>query len=196
MRHLEPELYKEIKATLLKYKPIEYQHAHDSKNANLLVHLANKALDLMRVREVPMNSNRGHDVELIQETVGGHSREAWCMAQQQSCVAFAEVDLGIISKLYATESCADLRAHKGDLEVPFEKSQMGDLWIFKHPDGSGHVGNFVRWIEFMKSAVTLEGNTTSGKIGDKIVREGGGSYQCERAMVGSNLNLKMVIRAF
>ncbi len=197
IRKIEQELFDKIKSTLLRYKPIEYQHAHDLKDGNELVYLANKALDLMQVREVPLNSNAGRDVSLIQDTVGGPDHSAWCVSQQQSCVAFAEKNLGIISKLYATESCADLRAHENGMKIPFEQSKRGDLWIFKHSKtGLGHIGCFVRWIDMMKSAVTLEGNTTSGKVGDKIVRDGGGSYQCERLMTTSDLKLAMVIRAF
>jgi hypothetical protein len=195
-RKIEQELFDKIKSTLLKYKPIEYQHAHDLKDGNELVYLANKALDLMQVREVPLNSNAGRDVSLIQDTVGGPDHSAWCVSQQQSCVAFAEKDLGITSKLYATESCADLRAHENGMKIPFENSKRGDLLIFKKPSGLGHIGCFVRWIDMMKSAVTLEGNTTSGKVGDKIVRDGGGSYQCERLMITDSMKLSMVIRAF
>lgn len=193
-RHLEKELFCVIKKTLNDNLQVDLLRSIVEQDANNLVYLANKALVLMKVREIPKNSNDGHMVNLIQETVGGHSNEAWCVAQQMTCVAFAEQILNIKSSLYTTESCADLRAHsKG---IPFGESKRGDLWIFKHDNGTGHIACFDAWIKKDVSARTLEGNTTKGLIGDKIVREGGGSYACERAISAPNMNLKMVVRAF
>lgn len=67
-----------------------------------------------------------------------------------------------------------------DILIEFSQSIFGAVWIKKYADGSGHTGIFERWKEKFSVAILNEGNTTAGKVGDKVVREGGGSYQTER----------------
>lgn len=50
--------------------------------------------------------NDGEDIELFQETIGGHSREYWCMSFVQSMLALAEEVCGVKSPVYASELCS------------------------------------------------------------------------------------------
>lgn len=197
-RNVERELEVMIDTILVQHMPQEFKIACDSKDANKLVWMANKALEIRKVRELT-NNNDGHDVVLIQETIGGAENEAWCMGEQQSCVGYSERKTGIKSKLYPSESCMTVATESPQsMVVDIRDCQLGDIWIWQHGTSwKGHTGNFERWILNNRIARLIEGNTTSGKVGEAIVREGGGTYTTERSVgrIG-DMTLKCVIRAF
>jgi len=148
------------------------------------VGLAGDVFTALKVRE-KTNQNDGTYVELIQKVAGGRKGDPWCMWQQQSQIAFAEVLTGKVSKFVRTGSCAAARkSNPKDLAVSMEASVYGDVWVAVYKTGKGHTGNFKKWITKMKVASLNEGNTTSGKAGEKVIREGGGSYATERDVPG------------
>lgn len=198
-RNVLKELEKLIDNELLKIAPDSFRAACEKKDANKLVALAGDALSSMKVREKTGN-NDGYIVEMIQKVYGGSRGDAWCMGEQQVLVGYAEKKTGKVSKMPCSGSCASVRARAPkEIVIEYKDSQAGDVWIWMHPSGSGHTGNFRRWIKLGQTAQLNEGNTTAGKIGDKIVREGGGAYLTERAAEFSSsayMRLKMVVRPF
>ena len=196
-RALDKELEKLIDLKLQEIEPEAFLKAREGVNANMICCLAGKALTAMRVREAT-GKNDGVLVEKIQKTCQGERGDAWCMDQQQTQVAYAERKTGIVSKLPMSAGC-DIVRNKcpRELQINVRDSRPGDIWIWEHASGSGHTGNFQEWIEAGVSARLNEGNTTGGKIGDRIVREGGGSYLTERLVTGNgDMVLKMCCRPF
>ena len=154
-----------------------YLDAVKRKDARLISILAMQSC--VGKREETGN-NDGLFIELVQQTVDGiDSREAYCMAGVQTGVAFAEYKTGILSKLPPGEHCMTVwRA--GKLIRVVGQPQAGDVIIWNHAGGdSGHTGMAYEVLPSLFKAV--EFNTTSGKVGSSIVREGGGIYNTERS---------------
>lgn len=156
------------------------QLAIEKKDARTLMLEAAKMC--VGIRE-KTNHNDGPMVELIQETIGGHNNEAWCMAFVQTCIAYAEVKTGIKSLLPATEHCMTLwRNTDPKLRVKI-LPLPGAVIIWQHAGSDdGHTGFVLGADNTVFTAV--EGNTTFGfnKESKKIVREGGGVYFTQRSM--------------
>lgn len=197
-RKIEKELEGILDAKLAEIRLKELLEAIDKKDGNKIVWLANEALEAMRVRE-KTNGNDGHMVELIQETVGKSEKEPWCMAQQQSCIAYAETKLGIASKVIASESVMSTWSNSPkECQVKLENIQAGDIVIWQYGTSwRGHTGAVGGWLEKLKSFMAIEGNTSSGTVGSEIVREGGGTYKTKRSTgsVGT-MHLRGFLRAF
>ncbi len=154
------------------------QQAITEKNPRMLMIEAAKVC--VGIRE-KLNNNDGPMVELIQETIGEHSNEAWCMAFVQTCVAYAELKTGIESPLFASEHCLTTWKNTSKKQRVKRHPLPGAISIWRHGNSSnGHTGIVLGADDKIFQAV--EGNTTSGKAGDKIVREGGGVYFTERLM--------------
>jgi hypothetical protein len=186
-RKLSKELESVIDNWLLENKPKEFKAALAIKDALALTDLAGDALTGLRVRE-KTNKNDGKMVELIQKVGGGKKGLAWCLYQGQTVVAYAETKTGIVSKFPYTGSCASLRKYAKKIPsivIDLEDSLPGDQWVAVYKTGKGHTGNFTGWANKKKTKAWLnEGNTTAGKAGEKVIREGGGSYQTERDVPG------------
>lgn len=122
-------------------------------------------------------NNQGPMVELIQETVGSHSGEAWCMSFVMTMIAYAEVRAGVKSPLITTEHCLTLW-RETKLEQKVKRSPLpGAIAIWQHGKSTnGHTGFMV---EMHKDTFeTVEGNTNSGQDGTgEVVRDGGGVYR-------------------
>ena len=198
-RKLAAKLETLIDEKLMQTSASEFKAACLSKDANFLVYLAGKALVDIGVRE-KTNNNDGELVELIQKIAGGVKGHPWCMYFVMVCVAYAESKTGKKSKIYNSGSCASVRKNSAGLAIDYKNSKAGDIWIWRYPStGNGHTGVFGGWLSKYKAATLKEGNTTSGKIGDKIVREGGGAYTTEREVITNtkaSMYLAMVIRPF
>ncbi len=100
MRKIEPKLVKYIDDRL-KTNGLA-QDALKRKDARGLMVQAASALVGIKEKS---GRNDGAMVELIQETVGSASGEAWCMAMIQSLIAYAEVKTGKKSGVYPSELC-------------------------------------------------------------------------------------------
>ena len=141
--------------------------------------------------------NDGPLVEALQDTIGGHSGEPWCMSTMQSCLAYAELKTGIKSPIYPSEYCINVWA-----QTPVEQRVKsiplpGAIVIWKHGNtSSGHTGCVIGADE--KTFQAVEGNTTSGTDPNgKVIREGGGCYFTKRSMAGNgDMHVVGFLKAF
>ena len=159
------------------------QEAIRSRNARMLFLKAMEAC--VGIRE-KTGTNDGPMVELIQETVGDHDGEAWCMALIQTCLAYAEVRTGVKSPLFSSEHCLTVWRKTSTQQRVKHHPLPGAVAIWQHMDSkghpteNGHTGAVVGCDEKIFQAI--EGNTTSGLRPDgSIEREGGGVYFTSRS---------------
>ncbi|MEI6223084.1 MAG: CHAP domain-containing protein [bacterium] len=155
------------------------QEAIKNKDARLLLICAAHAC--VGIREKGGN-NQGPLVELIQETVGGHSGERWCLSFVQTLIAYSEVKLGITSRFPVGEHCMTAwNQANDDLRVKFQPLP-GAVIIWRHgTTSSGHTGIFLESDGGQMRCI--EGNTESGVNGDgSIESDGGGVYLTKRSM--------------
>lgn len=196
-RKISKKLEAAIDEMVMKTNAARLKNALAKKDANTIVGLAAEALSSMNIREKSGN-NDGIWVEEIQAVTGNSRGDAWCMSGYQAGVAYAEKKTGIISKIYRSASCASVRKNSSSLAVALTDAKYGDSIIWVYKSGLGHVGTFEGWIKFPTVAILNECNTTKGKVGDVIVREGGGAYQTERTLstTDSAMRVGMVVRPF
>lgn len=136
-----------------------------------------------QVREVPVNSNRGLQVEQYQKRVGASPGDPWCCAFVYWCCDEAAKALGQKNPMVKTAGCLDHwnRAKSaGATRVPAAAAKNdpglvrpGMIFIMDHGSGKGHTG----LVESVKGGLltTIEGNTDASKT-----REGGGVYRLVR----------------
>lgn len=156
-----------------------YEHAVKQRDARTVFALAMESC--VGIREQGGN-NKGYLVEGIQETIGGHSGEAWCMAIIQTCIGFSEHVCQTISDVFPSEHCLTVweKTPKERRVKTFPKRGAVIIWQ-KGLSTSGHTGMFLE--QYQKGRMRcVEGNTEAGKLGNEIVREGGGVYLTERSM--------------
>ena len=157
------------------------QEAIKTKNARLLFILVQQTL--VGIREVGGN-NSGPLVELMQETIGGHSKEAWCMSEQQTALAYVEVKTGIQSPIPAGEHCLTVLKQSPVSLVVKKIPAPGAMVIWQHGTSpNGHTGTMVQWGKTWMNCI--EGNTEHGIVDDKIERDGGGVYYTKRSTVAN-----------
>lgn len=129
------------------------------------------------------NRNDGPMVELIQETIGSANNEAWCMSFAQSMIAYAEFKTQVLSLIHPSEHCLTTWNKTPKKQRVKTHPLPGAIAIWRHGSSTnGHTGIILGADNKLFQAV--EGNTTEGKYGDKIVRDGGGIYFTERSMQG------------
>lgn len=154
------------------------EQAIKDKNPRQLMIEAAKAC--VGIRE-KTNNNDGPMVELIQETIGLAGNEAWCMSFVQTMIAYAEFKTKVESPIHPSEHCLTVWGKTPKKQRVKTHPLPGAIAIWQHGKSSnGHTGVVLGADNKVFSAV--EGNTTSGKAGDKIVRDGGGVYFTERSM--------------
>lgn len=110
-------------------------------------------------------NNKGSFVELCQKTVDGSAvSEPWCMAFDQSMIAYAEVKTGVKSEIFSSEHCLTVW-RKSPIKLRVKRYPgWGAMAIWQNGDSeAGHTG-FVSSYEGQnaKSMETVEGNT--GKL--------------------------------
>lgn len=168
--------------------------AIETKNPRLLFIEAVKACYGIREKS---NRNDGPMVELIQETIGSHNNEAWCMAFMQTCLAYCEEVTGIISPLAASEHCLTTWA-KSPIEQRVKYRPLaGAIVIWQHGKSSnGHTGMVLDCDG--KIFHSIEGNTTGGNSPEgEVVRDGGGVYYNTRSMKGNGaMRVKGYLKPF
>ncbi len=185
-RHIEKELFNYIDERLRDSE--EAQDAIKYFDARLLMVCAAGAL--VGVREAT-GHNDGKMVSLIQETVGGHSGEPYCVAGVMSCLAYTEVKLSVTSPLMATEHAQTLwKKTPVDLRVKhFPAPGAIAIW--------GDVGKASGHAEIVRLAEANQfygiGFNTSGasKPGGVVNREGNGVYYTTRSY-GSTAKRKLL----
>lgn len=195
--HMPDALDDIIIAKMLEIDPKGFALAYAIKDGNYLTGLAARALTALKVRE-KTNKNDGYMVEMIQKVGGGQKGWAWCAYHGQTCVGIAETLTGIASLLPWSGSCAEIRRLcPKSIQIDAKDIQFGDQAVKKYTKtGTGHYATIDHEITEGVSFGANEGNTTAGRIGDKVVREGGGAYYTERKIKDSDGNWIMFIRPF
>ena len=157
------------------------QAAIKAKDARALFVYAAEAC--VGIREQGGN-NKGPMVELIQETLGGADREAWCMAFQQTCLAYAETKTGVMSPVFASEHCLTVWKKTPTAQRVKKFPARGAIVIWQHGTSSaGHTGAFLEALDDGGMRV-VEGNAESGLAADgSVERNGGGVYIGNRERV-------------
>ena len=189
-RRIEPKLVDYIDKKLSQNGAA--QEALKQKNARKVFVFAAEAL--LGIREAT-GRNDGKMVELIQETVGGHGQEPWCMSYVQSCLAYAELKCDVISPIVVSEHCWTVWAQTPKSQRVKTRPLRGAIVIWNYPPGTnGHTGIVDEYEHKKGKMLTLEGNTVAGLRPDgTIEREGGGTYMAERSITG---NSKMRVLGF
>lgn len=141
--------------------------------------------------------NDGPMVELIQETVGGHSNEAWCMSFVQTILSYTEEKFGIKSQIAVSESCDEVWMNTPKDRRVERIPLPGAIVIWGHYNSrgqytGGHTGILLSCGKTTFHAI--EGNTEGGLNPDgAVVREGGGVYLTHRNI---DANGEMKVRGF
>lgn len=170
-----------------------YEHAIEAKDARTIFWLA--AQVCVGIREKGGN-NRGPMVELIQETIGGHSQEAWCMSFVQTMLAYAELKTGVQSPVFGSEGCDQVWGNTPLEQRVKIQPLAGAIVIWGHYNSAGHyTGGHTGIVASCDEAsfYAYEGNTESGIIGGSVERDGGGVYYTHRSRRG---NGDMKVRGF
>lgn len=141
------------------------------------------AEEAKHVREVPVNSNRGPQVDAYLTRAGAVPGQSWCCAFVYWCFDEAARAMGRANPMPRTAGCLDhwerALAH-GTKCIPAAAAlenpglvQSGMVFIVDHGGGLGHTG----LVEKVAGGLltTIEGNTDASKT-----REGGGVYRLTR----------------
>ena len=152
------------------------------------------------VEDAGNNASTSGLVELLQETIGGHDGEAYCMSTQQSITGLAEALLQKRSNLPASEACVDTfkqaeRAKVCVLPAMHAGILPGDIAIWQHlSTEKGHTGRVVA-VQPDGGFTSFEGNTSGGA---GINRDGAGCYmkQRDRKTKGEMFLLGFIREAF
>ncbi|NTW51106.1 MAG: CHAP domain-containing protein [Chlorobiaceae bacterium] len=142
-----------------------------------------------QVREVPVNSNRGPEVEAYLHRVDVPPGNSWCCAFVYWCFDEAAKSNGRSNPMVKTAGCLDHwnRAKSAGIGLVGSKEAVnspdlvlpGMVFIMDHGAGKGHTG----LVERVEGGLitTIEGNTDASKT-----REGGGVYRLKRKIVEVN----------
>lgn len=186
MRQLEPEMIAYLDS-LLASDPIA-KEALSLADPRLLF---GRVVDAcVGIREVGGN-NRGTLVELMQSTIGGANREAWCMSFIQTCIGYVEHVMGVVSPIAVSEHCLTVWSKTPKKQRVKSIPAPGAIIIWQHGESAaGHTGKMTEWRDNYMYCV--EGNTESG-LGENgsIERDGGGVYLTKRDKV-QNGDMKVV----
>ncbi len=184
VKNMPRELEDILIAKMIELNTPELRKACEAGDGNMIVALCGDAYTALKVRE-KTNKNDGFMVEMTQKVGGGKKGWAWCMYQQQAQVGIAEILTNKVSLVPLSGGVQFVwNASKkvvGLLRGLVKDAQAGDILIHIGTKGTGHTENFKRWMDKPTKMLCNGGNTTSGKAGDKVVREGGGSYLTERS---------------
>lgn len=108
------------------------------------------------VRENPIGSNSGKQVEAYLNSVGLGKGYAWCMAFVYWCVLQACIRAGVKTQLKRTGGVRDQYIYCKKIVV--KEPKAGDIFIIVYPNGTGHAG-FVEKVLPNGQIQTIEGNT-------------------------------------
>lgn len=180
LRKLEPEMKEYLDSKICNMFNTSLPECFTKRNPQEIFCLAMQAM--VGLTEEGGN-NSGKWIQLIQETYGNSSYEAWCMAAVQTAIAYAELYTGIISLIVPTEHCMTAW-NESHSSIKYKDPRVGFVVIWQYyklgrATTSGHTGS-VEGIE-AKSFYTVEGNTGTG-VG--INRDGDGVYERSRRRGG------------
>ena len=156
--------------------------------------LLEKARSQLHVREVPVNSNSGPDVDRYLSRVGVSltlpaRSKPWCCAFVYWCFDEVATAHGLANPMVRTAGCLDhwnRAVSRGATRVVGSRAAAdpalivpGMVFVMDYGAGKGHTG-FVQGVEggFIH---TIEGNTDASRT-----REGGGVYELRRKLSAIN----------
>lgn len=180
MRNIEPKMVQYLDKKLEKNGLA--QEAIKSKNPRAL--MVQAAASCVGIKEAT-GRNDGEMVKLIQETVGGASGEAWCMALVQTLIAYAEVKTGVKSPVVVSELCYNVW-HKTPKSQRVKILPLAGAIAIWNDTGktTGHTE-----IVLSADGKTMQciGGNTGGttKPGEPIQANGNGCYYTTRPMKGT-----------
>ena len=186
-RIIRPEMVKFIDGKLMD-NGLAKHHVQNKNPRGLMVEAIRVCVGITE----KTGKNDGFMVELIQDTVGGVSNEAWCMSTQQTILAYAELKTGIKSPLLATEHCLTLfrwvKQNRPDLLVKYNPLP-GAITIWRH--GNTENGHTEMVLDADETIFHAVGGNTSGYLsmpeaiyGNKVNREGNGLFYTLRSRHG------------
>jgi hypothetical protein len=136
-----------------------------------------------QIREVPVNSNRGPQVEAYLRRAGAVAGNAWCCAFLYWCFDEAAKAMSRSNPMVRTAGCLDhwsRAVSNGARRIPKNQAvadpslvRPGMVFVVDHGGGLGHTGLVEKIIGGL--ITTIEGNTDGSKT-----REGGGVYRLTR----------------
>lgn len=183
IREIRPELVEWFDARLAANGLAK--HAISMADARTVFRCALEAA--VGIRETGGN-NVGPMVELIQDTVGIASHEAWCMSLIQSGLAYAEVKTHTKSRLTASEHCLTVWREAPPISRVDIFPGPGAICIWQKGESeAGHCGMVVAADRMQRTMNCVEGNTEWGVSGNVVERDGGGIYYTFRSMNGTGL---------
>jgi len=193
MRKIQPELVSHIDKRI-SWDGLAQYHLQTKNARGLMVEAAKACVGIKELT----GRNDGKLVELIQKTVDGKAQgEAWCMAQVQSMIAYAEAKTGVKSPLMATEHCLTLW-NSTPIEQKVKISPLaGAIAIWRHgTTTNGHTEIVLACDESIFFAI---GGNTSGVVDPSkpVNREGNGVFYTKRSRFGEgDMNLLGFIKPF
>lgn len=152
----------------------------------LLTKVLGIAASQVGVREEPLGSNSGPEVDVYLASVGLGAGDPWCAAFVYWCFKKASAELDVQNELIRTGSVLahwnEATCSKITSKVAFENPAIvkpGDIFIIAHSSSTGHTG----LVEKVKGGfiTTIEGNTNDGGS-----REGIGVFRRTRKIKDIN----------
>jgi hypothetical protein len=112
------------------------------------------------IKEQPLGSNSGPEVDQYLSSVNVPSGNAWCMAFVYWCYRQAALDLGQINPAHQSGSCTTVYNWAVANSKIVTEPQAGDIFLVKDSAGTGclHTGIIIRVMS--SGLTTIEGNTT------------------------------------
>ncbi len=113
------------------------------------------------IKEIP--PNEGVEVELFQKTVSLSPGDAWCMAFLQTCLAYVEKTIGVVSPVHASGGCVDVWNNTPTSQRVKIQPLAGAIAIWQHTRDPvhGHTGMVLDCDGVTFHAI--EGNTADGE---------------------------------
>ena len=193
MRKIQPELVSYIDKRI-SWGGLAQYHLQTKNARGLMVEAAKACVGIKELT----GRNDGRLVELIQKTVDGKAQgEAWCLAQVQSMIAYAEFKTGVKSPLMATEHCLTLW-NGTPIEQKVKISPLaGAIAIWRH--GTTTNGHTEIVLDCDESVFNAVGANTSGVVDPSkpVNREGNGVFYTKRSRFGEgDMHLLGFIKPF
>lgn len=134
--------------------------------------------DVVRPREIPLDSNRGEWVETFLRSAGVGPGNPWCASFVTWC--YRESGLTTPPKNPASVYGWVRNGVKEGKTQIVDNPIRGDLFFWLNRDNHGHIGFVVevKKIGPVRYVETIEGNAQPGESGNQ--REGGGVYRRRR----------------
>lgn len=200
-RKLEPELIEYFERKL-ENNGI-YELALENKLPRIIMVEAAKTL----VGNKEKGFNRGKIIELVQATTGNKPPDAYCMSTVMSCIAFAELKLGIKSHLKSSASCASVFSACDEQYYVKNIPAAGAVAIWGRYDSSNNSSNNGKYLGGHTGIVIsaddeyawlVEGNTSSSLNGnDEIISDGQGIHFTKRKLYpNGSFKLRKYLKPF